>query len=303
MNEAINSKDASEPKLTLKPDFVDLLSPKVQMTFAGIAVLVICLFSWSDSLQVGFLLDDYLHVDYVSRALHGDWQDFLANFTSNFAGSELMKSYRPLVSASLFVDYLLWGSNAWGFHLTNLFLLWGSSLVVGLIALELSGLRGNRLGAGAAIWSALLFAVYPLHIEAGTWIIGRVDLLCTLSYLISVFCFLRFKLLRERFYFHFSLIAFAAAMLCNEMAVTLPLVITAAELLLHPLWHERVAPEFAANLKNRRVTGVLSFWFLLGLIATWRLVALHDLTGGYGDSGPLRLKDFKRNLCIVPAIS
>jgi hypothetical protein len=291
-----NSKDASEHKFLLKGDYVDLHSCKVQMIFAGAAVLLISLISWSAALSTGFLLDDYLHLDYLNRAVHGDYQDFLANFSSNWGGSDLMKSYRPLVSLSLMADFLVWGANAAGFHLTNLLLLALSSLLVGLITLELSGLRGNRLSAVASIWSALLFCVYPLHLEAGVWVIGRVDLLCTFFYLASLFCYLRFRLIREKPYFHFSLAFFAAAMLSKEMAVTLPLVVTAAELLLYPLWRERATPEFAAALKLRRLTAVLSFWFVLGFLATWRLVVLHELIGGYGNPATPAAGNFKTAL-------
>lgn len=293
VNQTADTQTASEPKITLKRDYVDLLSAKVQMLFACFAVLAICLYSWSPSLHVGFLLDDFLHLDYVSRAAaHGDWKDFLANFYSNWAGSDLMKSYRPLVSLSLFTDYLCWGAHAWGYHLTNLLLLWACSVFTGLIAVELSGLKGNRLGASAAIWAALLFSVYPLHLEATAWIIGRVDLLCTVFYLVSVFCYLRFRAIRERCYFHISLVSFILAFLCKEMAVTLPAVIALAEFFLHPLWRVRVAPEFESRVNTSRYTAVLSFWFIMGLLFTWRFIALQVLIGGYGNSGETAVKNF-----------
>jgi len=134
---------------------MELRSPKVQMAFGAFAALLICLYCCSASLRVGFLLDDYLHLDYIHRALSGNWTDFLSNFTSNWAGSDLMKSYRPLVSLSLFIDSVIWGPRAWGFHLTNLLLQWGCCVFVGLISMELSGLKGNRLGSAGAIWAAL----------------------------------------------------------------------------------------------------------------------------------------------------
>lgn len=270
----------------MKPTCIDLLSPKIHMLLAGFAALLVCFVSWDPALQVGFLLDDFLHLDYLSRAVHGDSGDFLHNFYGNWANSPIMQSFRPLVSLNLFCDYVVFGSNPVGFHLINLLLYWGSAFMVGLISLELSGLRGNRLGASAAIWAVLLFSVYPLHLEAASWIIGRVDLLCTLFCLISVFCYLRYKILHEHKLLLLSLIAFAAALLSKEMAVTLPLVITAAELLLGPLWQEKTAAEFDSMLRTRRLCGVLSFWFVLGAIASLRFLALQNLIGGYGSNSP-----------------
>lgn len=292
MTDISTTEQPPEARLTLKPARLELHSAKVQMLFAGVATFIVCIFSFAPSLQVGFLLDDYLHLDYIYRALHGSPGDFLHNFYGNWANSPLMLSYRPLVSLSLFIDYLLWGTNAFGFHLTNLLLHWGCSLMVGLIALELTGLRGNRLGACAPFWAALLFSVYPLHLEPASWVIGRVDLLCTLFALISVFGYLRFKLLREKYLFQLSLGSFIAAILCKEPAVVLPAVITAAEFLLFPYWQDETVSEFRPRVLTKRITGVLSFWFVLGMYFPIRWAILGTMVGGYGGSPLAALNHF-----------
>ncbi|MBX9723122.1 MAG: glycosyltransferase family 39 protein, partial [Candidatus Obscuribacterales bacterium] len=292
MNEVEVPKDRAVSELTLKPAYIDIFSPRIQMLICSFALFAVCIVTMWPTLSVGFLLDDYLHLDYVNRAMHGDWGKFLENFYSNWGGSPIMKSYRPLVSLSLLFDQILFAGKAWGFHLSNIILLWGCSLMVGLTGLELSGLKGNRLGASAAIWAALMFAVYPLHLEASAWIIGRVDLLCTFFYLTSVFCYLRFRLVRERSYFNFSLASFAAAMACKEMAVTLPLVITVAELVLHPLWDERVKEADKAKATRKRAVDLFKFWAVLAVFAAVRQVFLHSLVGGYGTGSLNSFKNF-----------
>lgn len=281
----MNSSLKDEPRLTLKPACMEPFSAKVQMVFGAIAFLLVSLLAAAPALNVGFLLDDYLHLDYIYRAatLH-DWNDFLHNFVGNWANSPLMQSYRPLVSVSLFVDYLLWGANAWGFHFCNLVLMFVCSLGVGLITLELTGMRGNRLGAAPAIWAGLLFAIYPAHLEASAWIIGRVDLLCTAFFLCSVFCYLRFRLLRESGYLWVSVISFIASLLSKEMAVVLPVVISAIELLLYPYFREHPDAANKARRQNIRLQCVFIFWFVLGLYFTLRLAILNTLVGGYGTS-------------------
>ncbi|MBX9689331.1 MAG: hypothetical protein K2X27_21660 [Candidatus Obscuribacterales bacterium] len=292
VNEVHGSKSSQEPKLTLKPARIDFRSAKVQMVFAALAVFGVCFISMSPTLGAGFLLDDFLHLDYVSKAFHGNWDSFLFNFYGNWANSPIMKSYRPLVSLSILTDFAVWGANSWGYHLSNLLLYWGSCVLVGLISMELTGMRGNKLGAAASFWAALLFAVYPLHLEASAWIIGRVDLLCTLFYLTSIFAYFRYRLLREKFYFKLSLLAFLAALLSKEMAVTLPIVIAAAELLLAPFWDDKSAPELSKQKRSQRITAVLSYWYLLGLFATWRTFCLGTLFGGYGSGGLHALQNF-----------
>ena len=283
LNQTSTPEQEKEPQLTLKPVRIEWLSPKIQMLLAGIIGFLVCIFSYADALQAGFLLDDYLHLDYLSRAAHGDWHDFLHNFYGNWANSPVMQSFRPLVSLDLFLDYLAFGKNPWGYHLVNLLLLWACTIPLGLISLELSGLRGNRLSGVAALWAVLLFSVYPLHLEAAAWIIGRVDLLCAFFYLTSVFCYLRFRLVREKYLFYLALVSFAAAFFSKEMAVTLPAVITAAEFLLFPLFKENTNPEYAARRKTWRMVTVLSFWAVFGILFTLRTCALSGtVIGGYG---------------------
>lgn len=287
----MNSSVKDEPRLTLRPARIEPFSVKFQMVVAACAFFLITLVGTGPALNVGFLLDDYLHLDYIYRAatLH-DWSDFLHNFVGNWANSPLMQSYRPLVSVSLFLDYLIWGANAWGFHFCNLVLMALCSLGVGLITLELTGMRGNRLGAAPAFWAGLLFAIYPAHLEASAWIIGRVDLLCTVFFLSSVFCYLRFRLLRESGFLWVSVISFIAALLSKEMAVVLPVVITAIELLLYPYFREHPDAANKTRRQNIRLQCVFIFWFVLGLYFTLRLAILNTLVGGYGSSSiPLPL--------------
>ncbi len=285
-----STRQPSEARLTLKPARIELQSAKVQMLLAGFATFAVCIFSFVPSLHVGFLLDDFLHIDYIYRALHSSPSDFLHNFYGNWANSPVMLSYRPLVSVSLFIDYLIWGANAFGFHLTNLILYWGCSLLVGLIALELTGMRGNRLGAAAPFWAALLFCAYPLHLESAAWIIGRVDLLCTLFTLISVWGYFRFRLLREKYLFHLSLASFIVAILCKEPAVVLPAVISVAEILLAPYWPDNNTSEFRPRAQTRRLSGVLSYWVIVGMYFPIRWAILGTMVGGYGGSPLAALK-------------
>ncbi len=272
-------------RLTLLPARPDFKSPQMQMSAGAIAALLLCFVIYGSTWNTGFLLDDFLHINYVAAALHGDWSGFLANFTGNWAGSDLMKSYRPLSSLSLFVDGALSGLNPVFFHLSNILLYGGCSYLTGLIALEMSGFRGNRLGASAAVWAACLFAVYPLHAESVAWIIGRVDLLCTFFYLLSIFAYLRFRVIRETWYFHLSLGSFICALLCKEMAVTLPAVIIMAEVLLFGAEDKALPKDVRDNRLVQRVSYIMAFFFILSFMAGMRLLILGTLVGGYSSEG------------------
>jgi hypothetical protein len=101
-----------------------------------------------------------------------------------------------------------------------------------LITLELTGRLGNRNGALSAIWAGMLFSVYPLHAQSVAIVSGRIELIASLFYLLSVFLFLRYRLIEEKQYFPLSLISGALALLLSAQSLSLPLVITL--LALHP---------------------------------------------------------------------
>ncbi len=272
----------------------DFTSVKIQMLLGSILITVVCVLNYLPSLHIGLLLDDFNNVDYAFRAMHGDPADFLANFYSNWAQLDVMKSYRPFISLSFFTDYLLWGLNYVGFHLTNVAMFTGCAIFVSLIALELTGMYGNRSRASVAIWSGLLFAADPLHVESVTWIIGRVDLLCSLFYFASVFCFLRFRLIRERTYLVLSLLFFFIALGSKEMAVTLPLVQTLACLL--PIQKARRTNEtLIQRLLSSDLKLALLFWIELAGFSVMRNAFLGSAIGGYGNTDAKTVLNSWRN--------
>jgi hypothetical protein len=297
------------PKTRLERQSFDVASVRIQMILGFLLVACACVVLYFPALKVGFLLDDFLHVDIAARAFHGDAHDLLANLNSNWAGSDLMKSYRPLISMSFALDYLIWHANALGYHLTNIILLIACCLCVSLITLELTGREGNRVLAAPAIWAALLFAAYPLHPEATVWIVGRVDLFCTCFYLASVFCYLRYQQNLERRFLYLSLIGFGLSMWSKEMAVSLPIVLTAASMLLPVYQFRRQKSDLVYENLLTAIKLVWPFWAVLAAVACLRMYFLGTLVGGYGDSGILSmlvsLKSFfdrsSLNKIIIPA--
>ena len=272
------------PQIKLEKAEFDFTQVRVQAFWGAILLVGVALVHYISTLNVGFLLDDFLHFNYVSRALAGDTQAFVQNFTGNWAGSDIMKSYRPLVSLSFFTDAWLFGANSVGFHWTNIILFLLCCIFTTLVSLELTGLYGNRLGAVPAIWAGFLFALYPLHPESVAWAIGRVDLLCALFYLASLWSYMRFRLLGERAYLLGALICFWLSFISKEMAVTLPLVISWAELLLY-------GKNSIARPQTFRQRGffVLSFWLVLGVLTGIRSWLIGSVVGGYGSAGIMEL--------------
>jgi hypothetical protein len=246
--------------------------------------------AFRSTLNAGFLLDDFSHMDYAYNAIHGNWSDLLRVFTGNWTGAaDNLTSYRPFISLSFVLDFLCWNTNPFGYHLSNVLMFAGCSVLTSLITMELTvKMAGERTRLFIALASGILFALYPLHPEAVSWIIGRVDVQCALFYFCSLYTFLVFRRTGSFWYFITSLLAFGCALPSKEMAVTVPAAILLAEFLL---------PGSQMGWKDlsmrRRLALTGSYWTMLFAFAIIRTAALGTLVGGYGGGG---IKQFIRSL-------
>src|SRR5438552_5108947 len=139
--------------------------------------------------------------------------------------------YIPLTWMTLGLDYLLWGMNPVGYHLTSLLLHAANAVVfffVGCriltLALPAPSERGHALTAGFA---ALVFAIHPLRVESVAWVTERRDVLSGLFYLVTILLYLRAceRGERGRGWYRLSVAVFVCALLSKSMVVNLPVVL------------------------------------------------------------------------------
>jgi len=187
-------------------------------------LLILVLFTialYLKSLSLGFLIDDLEIVNTMTHEGRASLRAIL------LAGEQIrhlpLPYYRPLTNLSYLLDKYLWGEQAFGFHLTNLLLHLGNTLLVFRLTLEVVRIP-------LAAWAgALLFAVHPIHTESVDMILGRTDLLATLFYLITFLLFRHYLGSRGTpkapYLYTASLVSFFLALLSKEMAVTLLLII------------------------------------------------------------------------------
>ncbi|PYI94704.1 MAG: hypothetical protein DME97_00315 [Verrucomicrobia bacterium] len=89
--------------------------------------------------------------------------------------------YRPIQNISYFLDYLIWNTDPFGYHLSNLIWHVGSGLLLYFLLLRLFEPFRNRfpnrpnLFGGAAFFVALFWIVHPVHSAAVDYISGRAD--------------------------------------------------------------------------------------------------------------------------------
>ena len=149
----------------------------------------------------------------------------------------------PVTWVSFALDYLVWGMNPFGYHLTNLLLHAANAVLVVLVARRLlakAGLAGRALDAGSVL-AALFFAVHPLRAESVAWVTERRDVLSGLFFLATILLYLaaadaegrrRVRLLA------LSVGAYALALGSKSLVMTLPVVLVLLDV--YPL--RRIGP-------------------------------------------------------------
>jgi len=146
----------------------------------------------------------------------------------------LMGHYIPLSWMSLGFDYVVWGMNPAGYHLTSVGLHAVNAVLVYIVARRL--LRaGNEIDLSdeprrlvlAAAAGALFFAVHPLRVESVAWVTERRDVLSCLFFLATILAYLRSiesQRMRTRWYW-LAVALFVCSVLSKATSMSLPAVL------------------------------------------------------------------------------
>ncbi len=195
-----------------------------------LAIAAIVVLAFVPAMQNGFVsLDDRTNFieNQSYRGLDGSHVRWMWTTT-------LMGHYIPLSWMTLGLDYVAWGMNPAGYHLTNVVLHALSAVLLFFLAHRLLAMSSAAEGASdvqltfAAAAAALLWAIHPLRVESVAWITERRDVLSclflfasTLAYVVAVG---RTGVNRMRWYVA-AVGLFVAAILSKATSMTLPAVL------------------------------------------------------------------------------
>jgi tetratricopeptide (TPR) repeat protein len=130
-----------------------------------------------------------------------------------------MANWHPLTWLSHMADAEIFGPDPAWHHRTNvLYHLLASEALL----LVLLGMTGSLWGS---LFTALLFAVHPLHVESVAWVSERKDLLCALFFFLTLGAWHRYVLRPGAGRYLACLLCLSLALLSKPMAVTLPFVL------------------------------------------------------------------------------
>ena len=142
--------------------------------------------------------------------------------------------YRPLTWITLGADYLLWGMNPAGYHLTSLILHCITALLFYFLSVRLLSLAtaswphgSDRAVNVAAAFAALLFAVHPLRVEPVAWASGRENVVAAPFFIATLIFYLRAIAARQQTASYLKWLAaawlsYACSLLGKGAGVTLP---------------------------------------------------------------------------------
>ncbi len=201
---------------------------------APIALAALAVLAYANTFANRFVFDDGEAV--LGHPVVTGRAPFLRVLSLDFWGGARAATFRPLVTASFRLDWVLGGGAPWMFHATNVAL--HAACVVALWMF----LAGRRDASARASWiAAALFAVHPIGTEAVASIVGRGDVAATLLVLLAARSHTRAP---TRAGVAIATFAFLAALLCKESALaTLPLFAL--------IDRSRDAPERASSLVAR----------------------------------------------------
>ena len=231
-----------------------------------IAMFVICvaaLQAYAPAIRAGWIWDDdsYILENPAVQLPRGVLDAWVPGSTPQ---------YYPLVFVSFWVQHAVHGLDPYGYHLANVLLHVGSSIMLWRLLRRLR-VPGSLLAAG-------LFALHPVQVETVAWVTERKNVLSMAFALASLIAWVRFLQDTRPFaaragWWGLSFVLFAMAMLSKTTAVAVPVAMVAIAWW-RPWYAADDHPELARPASPVRATVVLAVPFFvlgiaMGLFTAW----------------------------------
>ena len=192
------------------------ISAKNKVLLCSVLIIILTFLSFSSSLDNDFTNwddDRYVTENHLIRDLSWD-------STKIIVATSFKKAYsQSLALLSYSLEYRFFKLNPFIYHLDNVILHILNSLLVFYLIFLLSE------NVSVSFVSALLFGVHPLHVESVAWVSERKDVLSTFFFLLTVICYLKYRVRERGLYYGIAIIFFAFALLSKAMVVTLPFIL------------------------------------------------------------------------------
>ena len=168
-------------------------------------------------------------------------------------------NYHPLTMLTLGINAMI-SKKAIIFILTNVFIHVLNSILVFIFIKKLTKGKLNL-----AFFTALIFAIHPMHVESVAWVSERKDVLYAFFFLLSSVYYIKYIDEQSKKYLSISLFMFLLSCLSKGMAVVLPFV-----LILIDYWY----------FGEIKIKNFISKWHYFVIALLFGLIALDAQSGG-----------------------
>lgn len=232
----------------------------------ALGIVVLTFLAYANSFGNEFLFDDISQI--VTNTIIREPARIVDAFTHHltyFSEKHRLegKFYRPLQTVTLMWDYLLWGKEPFGYHITNTLL--HAVVAVLFFLFMLSVTRASP----PSFLAAAVYAVHPVHTEAVTYVSGRADSICTIFLLLMVIFQRRFWAAatagKRTAWYLLILASFVMALFGKEFAVTFPFLLMLCE---YCLRDEKPQGGYT-GIMNRKALFYLPLFIIMG---AWFLI-------------------------------
>lgn len=240
-----------------KEDRGEKKSRDLKWVYAGIiAAVCILLYARAAGFDYTYADDDWLIKDNLT------YNSDLSNIAQSFTRILGSSYYRPVLVITFILEAQIAGDNILFYHITNLLLHLGGSLLVFFV------LRKMRYKNLMSLFFGLFFAVHPILTPAAVWISGRNDSLLTVFLLLTFLYWLKFyeeKSGRQWLFFGLNMLFYALALFSKEVGIIFPLIALAYYLLF-----------FKKDFFNKKNIALIIGWGVISVV--WLLMRQSTLS-------------------------
>ena len=147
----------------------------------------------------------------------------------------------PLTWLSYMLGVSIYGLSSAGHHLTNAFLHALNSILLFFVLRRMTGARWQ------SAFTAMIFAVHPLHVEPVAWVSQRRELLAGMFWMLSIGTYLRYVKQPRTPVYLLLVLAFACGLMSKPTIVTLPFVLLLLDYWPLRRWQAGAAPRLIAE--------------------------------------------------------
>ena len=193
-------------------------------------VALITFVVFSPALRNGFVNWDDFETIVANQNFRGfTWSHLRWMFTTFHLGH-----YQPLSWLTFSLDYLLWGVEPFGYHLTNILFHSANAVLFYFLTRRLLAIAAPISNAVvlhlAAGFAALIFAIHPLRVESVAWATERRDVLSGFFLLLTVLSYLKAvgpetKKTSWGRWIAVTVILYVLSLLSKASGITLPMVL------------------------------------------------------------------------------